>query len=144
MELSSLITANVLQQGVKGVEARVAAYGDPADYHRRRLLVADVVLKAAGVYEGKSIDPTSLATLDVHLAAIGLLSARDPLMALGDCVTAIGHLARALGGEVSDQVLQTVARAVESDQPDDGISRLARRLRPESGPWPPMSPCCDQ
>jgi hypothetical protein len=127
VELSSLITANVLQQGVKGVEARVAAYGDPADYHRRRLLVADAVLKAAGVYEGKPIDPTSLATLDVHLAAIGLLSAREPLMALGDCVTAIGHLARALGGEASDQVLQTV---VGSEQPDDGISRLARRLRP--------------
>src|ERR1700722_14547763 len=144
MELSSLITANVLQQGVKGGGARVAASGDPAVYPPRRLLVADAVLKAAGVYEGKSIDPTSLATLDVHLAAIGLLSARDPLMALGDCVTAIGHLARALGGEVSDQVLQTVARAVESDQPDDGISRIARRLRPESGPWPPLSPCCDQ
>src|ERR1700722_1390241 len=130
MELSSLITANVLQQGVQGVEARVAAYGDPADYHRRRLLVADAVLKAAGVDEGKPIDPTSLASLDVHLAAIGLLSARDPLMALGDCVTAIGHLARALGGEVCDQVLAAVARAVERDQPADGISRPARRFRP--------------
>jgi len=56
-------------------------------------------------------------------------------MALGDCVTAIGHLARALGGEASDQVLQTVARAVEGDPPDDGVARLARRLRPiDSGP----------
>jgi hypothetical protein len=137
MELSSLITANVLQQGVKGVEARVAAYGDPADYHRRRLLVADAVLKAAGVYEGKPIDPTSLATLDVHLAAIGLLSARDPLMALGDCVTAIGHVARALGGEA---VIAAVANAVEGEpkagegeHPDEGLSRLARRLRPIDG-----------
>ena len=108
------------------------------------MLVADAVLKAAGVYEGKPIDPTSLAALDVHLAAIGLLSARDPLMALGDCVTAIGHLARALGGEASDQVLQTVASAVEGEHADDGVSRLARRLTPESGPWPPLSPCCDQ
>jgi hypothetical protein len=59
MELSSLITANVLQQGVKGVEARVAAYGDPADYRRRRLVGADALLRAAGVYDGK---PSPLST----------------------------------------------------------------------------------
>ena len=91
MQLSSLIDANVLDRGAQGVEARVAAYGDPGDYHRRRLIGADALLKAAGVYDGRPIDQTTLAALDLQSAALALLSANDPLTALGDAVAVIGH-----------------------------------------------------
>jgi hypothetical protein len=134
MELSSIIASHVLQRGVAGVEARIAAYGDPAEYHRRRLIGADAVLRAAGVYEGKPLDPVILAALDLQAMATGLLSARDPMATLGDGAAVIGYLARALGGDAGEVAFAAVARAVREEPPaepeDDGASRLAHRLRP--------------
>jgi hypothetical protein len=137
MELSSIIAANVLQRGVAGVETRVAAHGDPAEYHRRRLIGADALLRAAGVYGGKPLDPVILAALDLQAMAMGILSAKDLMATLADGAAIIGYLARALGGDAGEVALAAVARAVREEPPaepaeddDDGASRLARRLRP--------------
>jgi hypothetical protein len=103
---------------------------------RRRLIGADAVLRAAGVYEGKPLDLVVLAALDLQAMATGLLSAKDPMATLGDGAAVIGYLARALGGDAGEVALAAVARAVREEPPaaqpaeDDGAGRLAHRLRP--------------
>jgi hypothetical protein len=117
MHLSTVLSANGLRRGVRGVEARIAIY--PSE--RRRL----------GVHECKTIDQATLAALDLQTVAMGLLSTSDLADTLGNSVALLDHLGRTFGRETSSTVLANVALGEETDKADrDGSKRLDKRHAP--------------
>ena len=97
----------------------------------------DAVLRAAGVYDGKPIDQTILAMLDLQTVVMSLSVAKDVTETLAEGVAVLGYLGRALAAEKDATVMAEITRAI-NDAPtpsDDSIGQLARRLRPaQPGP----------
>jgi hypothetical protein len=134
MDLSRALSEEVLRRGNHGIEVRVASHGSPVDYQRRRLLGLDAVLRACGCYEGRPLDQTILAALDLQTAVMGLLSARDVSETLAEGVTALGYLGRVLAEEKSAGVMTELAHAIDPEGGDGELGRLARKLRPLTTP----------
>jgi hypothetical protein len=137
MDLSRALSEEVLRRGNRGIEVKVASHGEPTAYQHRRLIGVDAVLRAAGVYDGKPLDQTILAMLDLQTVVMSLSAAQDVTETLAEGVAVLGYLGRALAAEKDATVMAEITRAI-NDAPTpsyDSIGQLARRLRPaQPGP----------
>ena len=70
MHMSTVLSASVLHNGVRGVEAPIAIYDDPSERQRLRVIGVDANLKTVGVHECKPIDRATLAALELQTVAV--------------------------------------------------------------------------
>jgi hypothetical protein len=128
MHMSTVLSASVLHNGVRGVEAPIAIYDDPSEGQRLRLIGVDANLKTVGVHECKPIDRATLAALEPQGGG-GLLSTRDgpTRPATVSRCSAISPPRARSARETSKTVLANVARAWRGDR--EGRSRWVQAPR---------------